>query len=160
MEATTTEFEALRVLLEANAQRPPNDALRDGEQLRLVIDFVNAPTLAGVVRLLARDLLPKLKFDPNAEQLEARYGEHMTPARAKALADQAVAEEAKAEIDQTRGDLRAIVDGSLSPQAVARLTSSASRQALLPVFDFDNGALRLRFRHCAENLAARLDYGV
>jgi hypothetical protein len=157
MEATITEWEALDILLAANAERPLTDALTDGEFVRLTLQFLNAPTLANAARLLVHSPMPGLKLEPSPEQLQAHFG-GISLERWRQGATEALAKEIELERDQIRADLKAIVEGSLSPQALARLTASASRQAQLPVFDFEGGALRRRYRHRAASLAAKLDY--
>ena len=144
MEPSVNESEALEVILDANADRPHGEALSEEELVRLVIRFVNAPSLLDFCRLLARDRGTLLKPSANT--------------RNAAIADAAVIEETKAECEQTRTELQALIDHAVSPMALARLTASASRQALLPVFDLNGAGLRIRYRYRPSNLAAVLDH--
>jgi hypothetical protein len=160
MEAPLTEWDGLRILLAANLHRPPRNSLSEEELVRLVIDFVNAPTLLGQVKLMARDPAPDLRVTLNADDLQRRFGKDMTPERAIAISNQAIADETKLECEQVRGDLQALIDHAVDSQALARLTTSASQQALLPVFTFDKDGLGIKYRYRVNSLAPVLDYAV
>ena len=155
MEAEIDEWRALEILLAANFNRPHRDSLSDEDLVRLALDYLHAPTVESHLRILVRDPARELRPALIPSNAQVAFAELRL-----SLTDEALALQTKNVREQARADLQALIDGPLTAKTLIRLTDSASQQALLPVFDFDNDGLRIRYRYRVNSIAAALDYAV
>jgi hypothetical protein len=80
-------------------------------------------------------------------------------ARALTVADRTYYMDTSSELAQLRSDLAAIVAGELSGPSAGRLRKEASKQVMVPVFEFDrDGTVRTTYRRFVSELAPLLAY--